>query len=307
MSIIPTLNDLLLLEGLVASRSGSFTPKRPVNTLLLGKHRSHMRGRGLDFEEARKYVAGDDIRDIDWRVTARTGITHTKVFTEEKEKPCFLITDMSQSMFFGSKVYTKSFLACQLAALAAFEILHKQDRLGGLIFGNESDKLFAPQRSRKAALQYFNELVNRANSLAEHPQVIGSKKGLLSKALERASAVVKHDYLVIIISDFNQVSEASKRQLIRMAQHNDLILAKINDPLEQQLPHQKMVLSDGHLQLLWEWQKKNAKSNYDSQMNEHSSRFAQEMCNYGIPTMQLNTEEALEEQLKKQRIPNSRI
>ncbi len=300
MSIIPNLDDLLSLERLVISKQRAFTPNKPVNSLLLGKHKSHMRGRGLDFEEARKYVAGDDIRNIDWRVTARTGITHTKVFAEEKEKPCFIITDLSQSMFFGSQVYTKSFLACQLAAIAAFEILHNQDRLGGLIFGNESDRLFVPQRSRKALLQYFNELIERTNQLAQNPLVIGKQKGLLSKALERANALVKHDYMVVIISDFNQVSEKSKLQLVNLARHNDVILVKVNDALELEIPHHKMVLSNGDMQLLWQAKQKNAKSNYDTHMANHSKSFVQDMFTYGIPTIQLNTVEAIEEQLKKQ-------
>ncbi|MFV0521433.1 MAG: DUF58 domain-containing protein [Mangrovibacterium sp.] len=302
MSIIPNLNDLLNLERLVASKTISVSSRKPVNSLLLGKHKSHMRGRGLDFEEARKYVAGDDIRNIDWRVTARTSVTHTKVFTEEKEKPCFIVTDLSQSMFFGSEVYTKSFLACQLAAIAAFEILHNQDRLGGLIFGNESDKLFVPQRSRKAVLQYFNELVDRTRQLAENPSVIGGKSNLLSKALERTNALVKHDYLLIVISDFNQVSKESRLQLINLARHNDVILAKINDALELELPQQKIVLSNGDMQLLWQAKQKNAKLNYDNQMADNTRGFAQEMLTYGIPTISLNTVDPIDEQLKKQSV-----
>ncbi|MFV0554295.1 MAG: DUF58 domain-containing protein [Mangrovibacterium sp.] len=292
--IIPTLNDLLRMERFVVGISS----RRPVKSLLLGKHKSHMRGRGLDFEEARQYVAGDDIRNIDWRVTARTGITHTKVFTEEKERPCFIITDLSQSMFFGSKVYTKSFLACQFAAMAAFEILHHQDRLGGLVYGNDSDTFFIPQRSRKALLQYFNELVVRTEQLAATPQLIGKETGLLSKALKRAAGVVKHDYVLLVISDFNQVSEESKLKLVDMARHNDVVLVKINDALELQLPHDKLVLSDGDMQLFWQSTKKDAKAKYDSQMNSSAQSFVQEMRTYGIPTIQLNTAESVEEQVK---------
>ena len=95
-NIIPTLNELLKLEHLVASTGFSLLPKQPVHSVLAGKHASKLRGRGLDFEEVRKYVAGDDIRNIDWRVTARTGITSTKVFTEEKEKPVLVERNTDQ-------------------------------------------------------------------------------------------------------------------------------------------------------------------------------------------------------------------
>lgn len=299
MSVIPNLNDLLILERLVASKAIGMQPNRPVNSILLGKHRSKMRGRGLDFEEARKYVTGDDIRNIDWRVTAKTGTTHTKIFTEEKEKPCFVITDLTQSMFFGSQVYTKSFLACQFAAVIAFEILHNQDRFGGLIFGNKGEHFFTPQRNRNVLLQYFNELIKRANLLLEEPHKIGSDSNLLSKALEKANALVKHDYMLVVISDFNKITEKCKSQLIKLAQHNDVVLVKINDALEVQMPTQKMVLSDGDVQLLWQHQKKNAKENYDLNMADYNQNFMKEMQIYGIPLLQLNTYQSLEEQLKK--------
>ena len=102
--IVPTLQELLRMEHLVASTGFSLLPKQPVHSVLSGKHASKLRGRGLDFDEVRKYVPGDDIRNIDWRVTARTRQTHTKVFTEEKEKPVLLVTDMGPGMFFGSPV-----------------------------------------------------------------------------------------------------------------------------------------------------------------------------------------------------------
>ena len=98
-----TLRDLIAMQ--YDARGFSFLPKYAVQSLLSGRHRSKLRGRGLDFDEVRQYVAGDDIRNIDWKVTARVGLTHTKVYTEEKERPVFFVLDQSSSMFFGSQRY----------------------------------------------------------------------------------------------------------------------------------------------------------------------------------------------------------
>ena len=100
------LTDLTRLEHLV--NDFNLLPKQAVHSALAGKHASKLRGRGLDFSEVRKYVHGDDIRNIDWKVTARTKVTHTKVFNEEKERPAFLIVDQSSSMFFASQGTVKS-------------------------------------------------------------------------------------------------------------------------------------------------------------------------------------------------------
>jgi len=108
--------------------------KQKVRSLLGGKHASKLRGRGLDFEEVRNYVPGDDIRNIDWKVTARTQKTHSRVYSEEKEKPTLIVVDQSKSMFFGSQKRTKSVVAAELAALTAFKILKEGDRVGGIVF-----------------------------------------------------------------------------------------------------------------------------------------------------------------------------
>ncbi|MFV0365279.1 MAG: DUF58 domain-containing protein [Mangrovibacterium sp.] len=286
------------MEHIVASKGLSILPDKPVQSLLLGKHKSKLRGRGLDFEESRKYVTGDDIRNIDWRVTARTGVTHTKVFTEEKEKPCFIVTDLTPSMFFGSQIYTKSYIACQLAAISAYKILHNSDRFGGLIYGNKFETLFKPKRNRKAILQYFNELIERTWKLAEEPENIGDVNKNLSKALTKTATIATHDYLVIVISDFNRVSAEASKQLIQLSIHNDVILVKINDPLEATLPHNKMVLGNGDMQLLWQSKKKKAKTNYDKAMHEQSQSFVDEMRRYNVAIIELNTIEAIDEQLK---------
>lgn len=297
-NIIPTLAELLKLEHLVASTGFSLLPKQPVHSVLAGKHASKLRGRGLDFEEVRKYVPGDDIRNIDWRVTARTRVTSTKVFTEEKEKPVLAVTDTCAGMFFGSKVYTKSFVAAQLAAISAFKVLKNGDRFGGLIFNESEYKVFAPQRSRKVILQYLQKLVDESQALAEKSKIIRSKELALEKALLRTVSMATHDYLIFIISDFYEISPTAKKHLVQLSRHNDVILARITDSLEEKLPKEKLVLSDGNLQLLWSSEKKKSQEKYKNLYNRSKTDFLDTMEKYGIPVMQLNTSNSIDLQLK---------
>ncbi len=297
-NIIPTLQDLLKLEHLIASTGFSLLPKQPVHSVLAGKHTSKLRGRGLDFEEVRKYVPGDDIRNIDWRVTARTRITSTKVFTEEKEKPVLLVTDMTPGMFFGSQVYTKSFIASQLAAIAAFKVLKNGDRFGGLVFNENECKVFSPQRSRKSVLQYLQKLVEESAELAKGKRTIIPKEKILENALLRTVSIATHDYLIMVNSDFFNLSSESKKHLIQLGKHNDVILARITDPLEEKLPKNKLVLSDGNLQLLWDSGRKNSAKNYEENFTEYQKSFFADMEKYGIPVMQMNTIEAIDVQIK---------
>ena len=297
-NIIPTLRELLNLEHLVASTAFSLLPKQPVHSVLAGKHASKLRGRGLDFDEVRKYASGDDIRNIDWRVTARTGLTHTKVFTEEKEKPVFVVTDMTTEMFFGSEVYTKNYIASQLAAIAAFKVLKNTDRFGGLVFNNEACRTFAPQRSRKVVMQYLQKLVSYSETFLSEKTIISPKTEILEKALQRTVSMTTHDYVILIISDFRGISQSSKKHLIQLSRHNDVILANISDPLEEALPHEKLVLSDGELQLLWEANKKKLNEKYRETIRDSRKQLLTEMSKYVIPVMQLNTVDDIKTQLK---------
>src|SRR5215510_13575283 len=140
------------LEGLVAlrhrARGFSFLPRQPIQSLLAGRHASRLRGRGLNFEEIRRYQIGDDVRQIDWKVTARTRKTHSRVFTEERERTTLLLVDQRVTMFFGSVRKMKSVTAAEAAALAAWRVLAQQDRVGALVFDDSHIEEVRPHRSR---------------------------------------------------------------------------------------------------------------------------------------------------------------
>ena len=130
-----TLDHLRRLEG--AARGLSFMPRQPSASVLNGRHASRLRGRGLNFEEMRNYLPGDDIRSIDWKATARTGEPHVRVFTEERDRPALLVVDQRMSMFFGTQLNMKSVTAAEAAAIVGFRILAQGDRVGGIVFDDQ--------------------------------------------------------------------------------------------------------------------------------------------------------------------------
>ena len=130
-----------------------------VKAQLAGGHLSAFRGRGMEYHESRPYQPGDDIRAIDWRVTARSGRTHTKVYREERERPVLLWLDLTRSMFFGTQTCFKSVLASKLAALLAWSSVQHGDRLGYLFFSEQQHVEIRPARGKHTALQFIQQLV----------------------------------------------------------------------------------------------------------------------------------------------------
>lgn len=294
--IQPTLKDLLSLEHLAFS--GALLPNRLVHNVLAGKHASKLRGRGLDFAEVRKYVPGDDIRTIDWKVTARTKTTHTKVFEEEKERPVFVLTDLTSSMFFGSMAYTKAVLAMQLAAITGFRTLKVTDRFGGILFGDEDETFIKPQRSRVALLRFLENAIERNDELLKRTE-LSPNTDRLNKMLKRTAMTITHDHVVVIITDMNGANQKTFDSLIKLSMHNDVILASISDPLEKSTPKAKMLVGDGNAQIL-------IKGNVDSlssKLNAHQLGLKEilesKLRRYNIVTLDLSTERNAIEQLKE--------
>jgi len=140
------LDDLVRLQH---KASGfSFLPRQPVHSILSGRHTSKLRGRGLNFEELRDYLPGDDTRNIDWKVTARAGTPYVRVYTEEKDRTVWLLIDQRVGMFFGSKDRMKSVVAAEVAAISAWRVLSVGDRVGALVFNDSEISVVPPHRSR---------------------------------------------------------------------------------------------------------------------------------------------------------------
>jgi uncharacterized protein (DUF58 family) len=291
-----TLQDLMEYEYLV--EAGTLLPSHPVYSILAGRHASKLRGRGLDFEEVRVYVPGDDIRNIDWRVTARTGQTHSKVFNEEKERPTFLVIDQTSMMFFGSQRYTKSVIAAQATALGAFYTLKRGDRAGGLVFTDDNYHLVFPKRS-KSLVQYFLQLICDANQKLPERTEVKLNTSALNEMLDRTLKNITHDYVVTVVSDFSQHNADTKKLLQKLSYHNDVIVMHISDPLDDQLPDGKIVLTDAHHQIQWENKRKDWGIKYKTSAEDFRQQLKDELKTYRIPVVFYTTAEPVENQVLK--------
>ncbi|MDJ0865515.1 MAG: DUF58 domain-containing protein [Myxococcota bacterium] len=230
-------------------RDTSFLPRQPLRSQLAGLRASRLRGRGLDFEELRAYRPGDDVRDIDWKATARTRRPHTRVYTAERDRPTLLLVDQRLNMFFGSRRSMKSVAAARAAALAVWRVLAQGDRPGAIVFNDRDQVELRPHRSQARALAILDAVaaMNRALSAdARHR----ADPGRLNRVLEGAARLAHHDHLVILVSDLDGLDAATPGLLDRITRHNDLLVLLIFDPLERTLPDAGLlVVSDGELQL----------------------------------------------------------
>lgn len=200
---------------------------------LIGLHHSKLRGRGVDFDQVRVYQAGDDVRNIDWRVTARTQEPHTKLFHEERERPIFILVEQSRQLFFGSATTFKSTMAAQVAALFGWATLEHNDRVGGLVFGDLEHYEIKPRRSKQSLLQLLNRLVRVNGALSTDSAPAADPLG---SALRRAREVLRPGSLAIVICDERALGDAAEQQLRLLARHCDLLLLPISDPLDHALP-----------------------------------------------------------------------
>ena len=294
--VFVSLKDLLKMEHF--ARGFSFLArKQKVRSILGGKHASKLRGRGLDFEEVRNYVAGDDIRNIDWKVTARTQKTHSRVYSEEKEKPALIVVDQSKSMFFGSQLRTKSVVAAELAALAAFRVLKEGDRVGGVVFADHGIDIVYPKRDRKNILRFLEKIVERNHELEQSSPV--KLEEALKETMLKIRNIVSHDFLIIIISDFLRYSPEVIKFISHLAQHNDVILAKVFDPMERDIPAAKFIAGDGEKQIVMDGESKRLREKFQEGFDHDYTNFETQMKKHRIPLMMIDTITAVDEQLKE--------
>lgn len=224
--LYPEIHELISFKdfkGLKLSETN-----RKVTSSTPGEHHSPFRGQGLEFDSVREYVIGDDIRNIDWRVTARTGKPHVKLFREERERQVILCVDMNETMRFGTKCTFKSVQAARAAALLAWRALSERNPVGSCLFGDipEGMQFFAPKRTKKSLLEMFKLLaappISRADITLEQvlPHLV---KGAHTGAL------------IYIISDFLEVSPKALPLLSLLNKRCDVVFISINDPADKAL------------------------------------------------------------------------
>jgi uncharacterized protein (DUF58 family) len=244
--VYTNLDDLIRIQ--FKARNFSFLPKQPVTSILAGRYASRLRGRGLNFEEIRRYQPGDDIRTMDWKVTARTRSPHVRVYTEEKDRAVVLVVDQRINMFFGTRDKLKSVTAAELAALGAWRAIDVGDRIGAVVFNDTELVDIRPQRSQKNVMSILGTVVQMNHELHADSRV-EPNAGMLNRALEKALQLVPHDALIVMISDYFGVDEQTERLTARMAEHNDVLALLVHDPIRLQPAEQHLTVSDGSLQV----------------------------------------------------------
>ena len=223
------VTDLLALRQGARALSLRSVARRSVQS---GARRSAFRARGMDYEESRRYQVGDDMRNLDWRVTARTGKPYTKLFREERERPVLFCVDLGPGMFFATRGVFKAVKAAQCAALLAWAALAHGDRVGGIVFGAADHSERRPARGKTGVLRLLSEI-----ALAEHwAEDRERRDDAFQDAVHRLVHVARPGSLVVMISDFAGLTEDAAALLARIAVHSDLLNVLISDPLERALP-----------------------------------------------------------------------
>ncbi len=291
------LNELIKLQ--YKAGGFSFLPRQPIHGLLSGRHSSRLRGRGLDFEELRQYLSGDDIRNMDWKVTKRTRQPYVRVYTEERERPVLLVIDQRLSMFFGTQNKMKSVVAAELAALAAWRVVSMGDRVGAVIFNDTGIVEIRPHRSKKRVMQILQKIVDQNHALGVDRGII-STPGMLNKALQRVAYLAKHDYLVCVVSDFFGITNDSQRLIKLISRHNDVMLAMVYDPIARELPDiGTMVVSDGEQQIVLDSSSAGIREKIPEVLEGRLSPLTDELSKYGVPVLPIHTAEGVAEQVRK--------
>ena len=276
----------------------SFLPRQPIHNVLSGRHASRLRGRGLNFEELRNYLPGDDTRNIDWKVTARTREPHVRVYTEEKDRTVWLLVDQRISMFFGSRAKMKSVVAAEAAAVAAWRVLSQRDRVGAIVYDDSDLRVIPPHRSEGRVTQILKCVVEKNHALnAQLESPPGP--GMLNRALRRVSALAKHDCLVCLIGDGTGIDGDTRSYVTRLTEHNDVLSVFIYDPLEQDMPEAgRLVFSDGMAQLEFDTTRQSLRQAFRRDFEQRLQRMQTTSRRHAIPLLPIHTAAPVLEQVR---------
>lgn len=295
------LRDLIRLR--YAAREIADLTNNKTSNPLAGLLTSKFRGRGIDFAEVRIYQPGDDVRTIDWGVTARTQVPHTKLFQEEKERPVLILVDQSRSMYFGSQVTFKSVLAARTAALIAWAFLERGDRVGGIVFAEGGHREVRPRRSKHAVLRLLHEANDFNHALKREPVEANpeASQNYFTEALANVRRVTKHGSVIFVISDFNNYTDESKIHLQPLARHSDVVGIHISDPLEAQLPSPDLYsITDGVSRSRVNTANRHHREMYESNYQRAMANIQDEFLRVKSPLLKLQTHQSLVEGLSRQ-------
>ncbi|WP_325893523.1 DUF58 domain-containing protein [Grimontia sp. NTOU-MAR1] len=273
-------------------------PALSVWSQLSGQHTSRNKGRGMNFSEVRPYQPGDDIRTIDWRVTARTGKAHTKLFTEEREQPVMLMIDLSASMKFGSQLMLKSVQAAHFASLLSWLAMSQKDRIGAVIYNGITLRECKPTARQQGPLRLIHVLME-AHAEMLQTNTAGNSNQAWQAALRHLHHLCPKGSEIVIISDFYALSAHDKRRLSQLRQHNRIQFVRVHDPLEQgQTEFKGQELVADHTATAWlDFSSRKTRDGLARQF-QHQQQFIADMArSLAIPLYSLNAAQPLLQQL----------
>ncbi len=275
-------------EILKKVRQVELRTRRLVTDALAGEYHSVFKGRGMDFDEVREYTPGDEVRLIDWNVTARTGVPFIKKLREERELTILLAVDVSASGQFGSQTQSKQELAAEVASVLAFSAIRNRDKVGLLLFTDEVEQFIPPTKGRSHVLRVIREI------LFHTPQRRGTD---VASALDFINDVQKRRAVVFVISDFIESPEAFerlRRQLRLTNKRHDVVLLHLRDPREEELPALGLLtLEDPETGEVMEIDtgSKRVRDSFEIQARERMNQFRRCARQAGVDTLELRTGE----------------
>ncbi len=279
-----------------AKSKETLTPPKIAGTIG-GPYLTKLKGRGMEFAEARTYQPGDDVRHIDWRVTARTGRTHTKLYREERERPVMLVLDQGRQMFFGSRKSLKSVQASRMAALMGWRALLRGDRVGGILFSETMHYEFRPRGDRRQYLRLLAKIMTEHNHIADQmkeDQWSFDKKFMFAEALRRVRHVVQPGSLVYIFSDFSGFDQECMKHMTQLSKHNQVEAYLVSDPLEKAAPSSgHYAMSDGTSTAWVNSNNKHTRNLYATSFENHQNSLSNELRLCGVTLNLLSTVDTL--------------
>lgn len=249
-----------------------------------GEYHSAFKGRGMSFSEVRDYQYGDDVRNIDWNVTARTGSPHVKVFEEERELTVMLLIDVSKSSFFGSVKQTKNEINAEIAAVLAFSALNNNDKVGVLFFSDKIEKYLPPKKGKQHVLRIIRELINL------EPEDNGTNIGM---ALEYLNNLIKKRCICFVLSDF--LAKGYEAPLKIAKRRHDVVGIHIIDPREEVLPNVGLIraIDSETGDVRWiDSSSKSVRANYSKWFNSHMDYFKNTFLKTGADSVTIRTNES---------------
>ena len=259
--------------------------KNVVNDFFGGDYHSNFKGRGMTFSEVREYVPGDDVRSIDWNVTARTGKPHIKIFEEERELSVLILIDVSSSGVFGSKKNLKIDLGVEIAAMLSFSAIKNNDKVGLALFSDKIEKYIPPKKGKKHVLRLITDIVN-------HDFENSNKRTSIKTAIDFANKISKRKSVIFLISDF--IDDNFWNELKFLNFKHDVVGLQIYDSYERNFPNIGLInihdSETGENTWIDTTSKKN-RDKFQKNSNEKLDKFSKKCKNIGFDLLQINTDD----------------